>query len=100
MTEEQSNSVDSSLRSSRSASPSPKRHSQKNGKLRSTKSTAPIGFRRSVCGLGHACQNPECYTNIVDTTIMWDKKRFPKPYVPGWKKKQYFSRKTASIKKQ
>lgn len=41
---------------------------------------APPGFRRSTCGIGHACSNPRCYTALNNSNIVWDQTKSKKPY--------------------
>lgn len=42
----------------------------------------PKGFARSTCELGHTCKNALCYTHTSIPGCVWDRKKFPKPYVP------------------
>lgn len=43
----------------------------------------PKGFKRSTCDLGHPCHNALCYTHTSIRGCVWDRKKYPKPYIPS-----------------
>jgi len=58
-----------------------RKEERKNAKRITNKDT-PRGFNRSKCQCGHLCVQPQCYTNIEDPRVVWDKSRYSKPYYP------------------
>jgi len=54
-----------------------RKEERKNAKRISSKDT-PRGFNRSKCPCGHLCVQPQCYTNIEDPRVVWDRARFKK----------------------
>lgn len=42
----------------------------------------PKGFKRSTCELGHPCKNALCYAHTTIPGCVWDRKKYPKPYIP------------------
>lgn len=42
----------------------------------------PKGFKRSTCDLGHPCKNALCYVHTTIKGCVWDRKKYPKPYIP------------------